>query len=237
MPLRFNPETRVSRRVDLDVKTAILRLARGEDRPKFERLEPHYYHSFVRNTWTSMFKPSISPEQRQRHYNVLMDILEIYGSYPISEALRAVTSPDEFKQFVREASHMLERIKLEKRVIVPVMTMGMVPGALVCGYLRKRGMLLDVAFLGHVRASNLPYYRQEEVYATEQDITTLKRHSKEPILVIDDTIATSGTLKALAKFIGLVDSEIKGFSFLALRDVGNYGTTAVKVRIRNSGTS
>ena len=135
--------------VNLQVKAELSRLVRKEDTRLFESMTPDMYPELVKQTWYGLFDPKKGVAERREHHSVIKNILEIYGRNDPMIVLES-TGVSKSLEFKIEDVHLtLSKIGTERRLVVPIMTGGIIPGAFVCDCLKNRDMLIDVAFVGY----------------------------------------------------------------------------------------
>jgi len=206
--------------VNLQVKTELFKLVRKADTKMFESIAPALYPELVRQSWYCLFDFNKSREERWEHHKVVRNILNIYGNGDPMAVMALTDSLSNSKFKIEDMNDAFSKLGEKKRLVVPIMTGGIIPGAFVCDYLKKRDMLIDVAFAGYYRERYLQpnYYKPKEVHIDGWDAQLLKKHHWDSVLVVDDVMETGGTIDAVTNALGRFGiNEIDTFLFTKLR--------------------
>jgi hypothetical protein len=125
-------------------------------------MTPDRYPALTRLIWYTVFDQSRSVKERRQHHRVIKNVLEIYRSNPRMAVIENFVSPGRYERVLDDVDKMLSTVKEERQLVAPIMVDGLVPGAFVCEYLKRRDMLHDVVFLGYTRnPTDEKYYKRE----------------------------------------------------------------------------
>lgn len=121
----------------------------------------------------------------------------------------AIKNPDVFHEIIAKMAQKFQEEKID--VVVAIEARGFIFGAalayeLKCGFVPVR------------KPGKLPAECFSQEYALEYGTDTLEIHKdsilpKQRVLIIDDLLATGGTIKAAAKLISRMKANIVAFAF------------------------
>ena len=220
------PEITVSRedirKFNSAAKEIIAKYITTADLPVFEAVRPSRYPELIRQTWYSLFDPSKSGQYKQENRELIKEILALYGSSDPATLLRCTEPRYKLPITNVTISQLLSCIELRKQVVVPIMTGGIIPAAFVCSYLKRRGFLEDMSFVGIYRnkTTEPDYYEPGKVYATEQDLEILRKNAKNPILLVDDAIEEGKTAIKVVGFLSDLGIPLENIHMVVIKDYG-----------------
>jgi|GEM_PF-4293969 adenine/guanine phosphoribosyltransferase-like PRPP-binding protein len=212
-----------TRELDKAVITEIRNFIRKEDMYLFEGMDRPSVQMLIRVTWCSLSNASKPEKDKEENRQLIRNIFELYSRSDPMAVLRHIDPRNVFADFVEreEISLMLQNVKRQNQVLVPVMMGGIFPGAVIYDYLKKNNLLLDVAFAGHIRSGKTlvpEYYKEESVHLSQWDLEILKKHTKEKVLIVDDVIETGTTASKVASSLVNIGFEPDNISKVVLKD-------------------
>jgi adenine phosphoribosyltransferase len=119
-------------------------------------------------------------------------------------------SPDALRETVRLLAEPYRKNKVE--LVVGIESRGFIFGA-------PLAQTLGVGFVPIRKPGKLPYQTLSETYALEYGTDEIQIHTDaiqkgQPVALVDDLLATGGTMAAACALIGRLGGDIRGVSFL-----------------------